>query len=54
MDTFAIAWTEFDKQDRLVTKSREFKSESAMVKFAMRLEDKSNFNEIIAFNYNPF
>ena len=28
-----------------------FKTEAAMVKFGMRLEDKANFNEIIGFSY---
>ena len=49
--TFAIAWTEFDRNDRLVSKSKEFKTEAAMVKFGMRLEDKANFNEIIGLSY---
>ncbi len=51
MDTFAIAWTEFDRNDCLVSKRKEFKTEAAMVKFGMRLEDKANFNEIIGFSY---
>ena len=47
----AIAWTEFDRQDRLVTKSREFKTAKALEAFVKKLEQKSNFNEIIAYSY---
>lgn len=50
-ESFAIAWTEFDRHDYLVTKSKEFKTEAAMNKFAARLEDKANFNEILCISY---
>lgn len=51
MNTFAISWTEFDRNDRLVAKSKEFKTEAAMIKYGKRLEDKSNFNEFTGFSY---
>ena len=51
MNTFAIAWTEFDRNDRLVAKSKQFKTEAAMIKFGHRLMDKANFNEVTGFSY---
>ena len=47
----SIVWTEFDRQDRLITKSREFKTSKALEAFVKRLEQKDNFNEIIAWGY---
>lgn len=47
----SIVWSEFDRQDRLVTKSREFKTNKALESFVKRLEQKGNFNEIIAWGY---
>ena len=44
----AVEWTEFDKNDRLQRKRKEFKSQSDMRSFMKKLEDKDNFNEITA------
>lgn len=43
-----IAWQEFNKSDRLVTKRREFKTEAAMQKFIDKLTEKDNFYKILA------
>lgn len=50
-ESFAIVWTEFDRNDYLVTMKKEFKTEAAMNKFAARLEDKANFNEILCISF---
>lgn len=47
----SIVWTEFDRQDRMVTKSRQFKTTKALEAFVKKLELKGNFNEIIAWGY---
>ncbi len=47
--TYSICWSEFDRNDYLVTKTKDFKSEHARSKFIEKLEQKSNFNEILAY-----
>ena len=51
MIRFSIMWNEFDRNDRLVTKTKHFRTEAARNKFISKLEDKSNFNEILAYEY---
>ena len=48
---FAVAWSEFDRNDRLIVKQKEFKTEKAMSSFIAKLENKNNFNEVIAVSY---
>lgn len=43
MSTYEIAWQEFNRKDEVVTKTKEFKTEAALQKFAAKLEDKDNF-----------
>ena len=43
-----IAWQEFNKNDRLVTKRKEFKTEAAAQKFLDKLTEKDNFCRILA------
>jgi len=45
---YGVRWTEFDRQDRLVSKQRMFKSAESRDKFIEKLRNKNNFNEIIA------
>ena len=43
-----IAWQEFDKSGRLVTKRKSFKNSEAMEKFIKSIFGKDNFYTIIA------
>lgn len=43
-----IAWQEFNKSDRIVTKRKSFKTEEAMEKFIEKLTEKDNFYTILA------
>lgn len=43
-----IVWQEFNKNDRIVTKRKEFKTEEAMKKFIEKLVEKDNFYTILA------
>jgi len=45
----SIRWTEFDRNDRIVIKEKEFRSNKALETFISKLENKSNFNEVIAY-----
>jgi len=47
---YGLRWQEFDKNDRLITKDKFFKSDEARRKFAEKLETKGNFNTIIAWS----
>ena len=42
---FGLSWREFGAGDRIVTKSKFFKSEAEREKFAEKLEAKDNFYE---------
>lgn len=46
-----LRWPEFDRNDRLAVKVREFKSEKTLSTFASKPEQKGNFNEIEAYGY---
>lgn len=48
MNTYEIAWQEFSRKGEIVTKTKEFKTETALQKFAAKLEDKDNFYRIVA------
>lgn len=50
-NTFALAWQEFDRNDRPVGKTKEFSSEAAMIKFADKVEQKNNFYRILGYSY---
>lgn len=43
-----VAWQEFNKNDRLVTKRKSFKTAEAMEKFIEKLFEKDNFHTILA------
>ena len=43
-----VAWQEFSKSGRIVTKFKEFKTERAMARFIEKLFAKDNFYQIIA------
>jgi len=40
---YGLRWQEFDKQERLVTKERLFKTEKQLQAFLKKLEQKDNF-----------
>lgn len=46
---FAIRYQFFDRNDRVVTKEKEFKSEKAMTSFIEKLKTKNNFYRILAY-----
>lgn len=43
-----VAWQEFDRNDRVVTKRKEFKSIEAAEKFIEKVSEKNNFYRILA------
>lgn len=44
---YEVAWQEFNKSDRLVTKRKSFKTEAARDRFIAKLYDKDNFYAIV-------
>ena len=49
-DGFGVRWTEFDKNDRGVTKEKFFATEKAREKFCEKVEQKDNFWRFEAWN----
>lgn len=45
---YEVAWQEFNKNDRLVTKRKSFKTEAARDKFIEKICEKDNFYMILA------
>jgi hypothetical protein len=45
---FGVRWQEFDKQDRLVMKEKNFTTAKARDKFIEKLTQKDNFHSIYA------
>ena len=45
---YEIAWQEFDRNDRIVTKRKEFKTEQGRAKFIERISCKASFYCILA------
>ena len=41
---YEVAWQEFDRNDRLVTKTKTFKTEEDRAKFIERVSYKSSFH----------
>lgn len=48
---FEVAWREFDRNDTIVTKTKEFSSKKAMDRFIDRIKEKDNFYEIYGTRY---
>jgi hypothetical protein len=46
---WGIKWTEFARNNKLITKKKYFPSETARDKFIDKLEQMDNFNQIIAY-----
>ena len=44
---FEVAWQEFNKSDRIVTKRKAFKTEAARDSFVEKLYEKDNFYSLI-------
>lgn len=44
---FEVAWQEFDRNDRVVSKRKTFKTAEAMNKFIDKVSEKGNFYRII-------
>ncbi len=44
-----VAWQEFDRNDRVTTKTKEFKTEKALDRFLKKLVEKNNFYRIIGY-----
>ena len=42
-----IAWQEFNKSDKLVTKRKSFKTDEALEKFIEKLTEKDNFYTVL-------
>ena len=40
---YEVAWQEFDRNDRLVTKTKSFKTEEGRAKFIERISYKASF-----------
>ena len=45
---FEVAWMEFNKSDRLVSKRKSFNTEPARDRFIERLYEKANFYQVLA------
>lgn len=45
---FEVVWQEFNKNDRLVTKRKSFKTTEATEKFIEKVSEKDNFYTILA------
>ena len=43
---YEVAWQEFGKNDKIVTKRKTFKSQEAMEKFIDKVSEKDNFYRI--------
>ena len=46
---FEVAWQEFNRKDRVVTKRKAFRTETALCRFVEKLHDKDNFYQIIGY-----
>ena len=44
-----LAWQEYNKSGRIVTKRKTFKTDAAMERFIEKLVDKDNFYQILAY-----
>lgn len=44
-----VVWQEFNKNDRIVTKRKSFKTEEALQKFVEKLYEKENFYMMLAY-----
>lgn len=42
-----LAWQEFGRDNRVVTKTKKFKTEEALQKFVVKLQDKGNLYQIL-------
>lgn len=49
---YELAWQEFDRNNQIVSKRKEFKTEKARTTFANKLEEKASFYRILAYR-NP-
>ena len=47
----SVAWSEFDRNDRIVNKTKDFKTEKELMAFVKKLEKKNNFYKIRAWGY---
>lgn len=47
---YAVAWLEFDRNNRLIAKRKDFHTEKAMDRFVFRLMAKDNFYQILAYS----
>jgi len=41
--SYDVAWVEFDRKDRAVTKTKSFETEKARDKFCDKVQNKDNF-----------
>lgn len=47
---YGLRWTETDRNDQIVTKEKDFKTEKQRAKFIAKLEEKGNFIEVVAYS----
>lgn len=47
----SVCWSEFDRNDCLISKTKSFKTSKALKAFIEKLEQKGNFNQIEALGY---
>lgn len=45
---YGVRWQEFDRNDRIVTKEKVFRSNEALDKFIDKIVEKDNFYQIVA------
>lgn len=49
MENYEVCWQEFDRNGRIVTKRKAFKSERAFNRFVDKLFAKENFFKVLAY-----
>lgn len=47
---YGLRWKETDRNDRVVTKEKDFRTERERAKFIAKLEEKDNFIEVVAYS----
>ena len=47
---YGLRWKETDRNDQIVTKEKDFRTERERAKFIAKLEEKGNFIEVVAYS----
>ena len=47
---YGLRWKETDRNDQIVTKEKDFRTEQERAKFIAKLKEKGNFIEVVAYS----